>query len=61
VKATTKAGLERKLARAERKLAHLSSVDENDLGWPIYWRLNWVRRKVKKLQAQIRVIDRFKA
>jgi hypothetical protein len=50
--------LERKLARAERKLAYLKKAIQNDFGWPIYWRLSWVCRKVKKLKAQIREAER---
>jgi hypothetical protein len=46
--------LELKRVRAERKLAHLNSlIEAGHLGWPTYWRLNWVCRKIEKLDKAL--------
>ena len=46
--------LERALARAEHKLAHIQSlIDRGHLGWLTHWRLNAVCRQIEKLDIAL--------
>jgi hypothetical protein len=47
--------LQRKLARAEYKLAHIDSLISNGTaGWLTYMRLNMVCRRIEQLQVRLK-------